>query len=69
VFSRQGMYRDRPGLPQPPYVAGLEVAGTVRTLGHGVAGFDVGEPVVTLSADSGTGGHAAIFVSDAAYVT
>jgi NADPH2:quinone reductase len=44
------------------------VAGTVRALGEGVAGFEVGEPVVTLSANSGTGGYAAIFVSDAAYV-
>ena len=68
VFIRQGLYRDRPGLPQPPYVPGLEVAGTVRALGEGVAGFEVGEPVVTLSANSGTGGYAAIFVSDAAYV-
>ena len=55
VFIRQGLYRDRPGLPQPPYVPGLEVAGTVRALGEGVAGFEVGEPVVTLSANSGTG--------------
>jgi NADPH:quinone reductase len=46
----------------------LEVAGIVRALGEGVAGFEVGEPVVTLSANSGTGGYAAIFVSDAAYV-
>jgi NADPH:quinone reductase-like Zn-dependent oxidoreductase len=36
VFIRQGLYRDRPGLPQPPYVPGLEVAGTVRALGEGV---------------------------------
>lgn len=68
VFIRQGLYRDRPGLPQPPYVPGLEVAGTVRALGEGVAGFGIGEPVVTLSANRGTGGYAAIFVSDAAYV-
>ena len=67
VFIRQGLYRDRPGLPQPPYVPGLEVAGTVRALGEGVAGFDAGEPVVTLSANNGTGGYAAIFISDAAY--
>jgi hypothetical protein len=44
------------------------VAGTVRGLGEGVVGFGVGEPVVTLSANSGAGGYAAIFVSDAAYV-
>jgi NADPH:quinone reductase len=29
VFIRQGLYRDRPGLLQPPYVPGLEVAGQV----------------------------------------
>jgi NADPH2:quinone reductase len=68
VFIRQGLYRDRPGLPQPPYGPGLEVAGTVRALGEGVAGFEVFEPVVTLSANSGTGGYAGIFVSEAAYV-
>jgi NADPH:quinone reductase len=68
VFIRQRRYRDRPGLPQPPYVPGLEVAGTVRALGEGVAGFEAGAPVVTLSANSGTGGYAAIFVSDAAFV-
>jgi NADPH:quinone reductase len=49
-------------------VSGLEVAGTVHALGEGVAGFEAGEPVVTLSANSGTGGYAAIFVSDMAYV-
>src|SRR5215470_2620480 len=56
IYIRQGLYKDRPGLPQPPYVPGLEVAGTVRALGDGVAGFEVGELVVTLSANSGTGG-------------
>lgn len=56
VFIRQGLYRDRPGLPQPPYVPGLEVARTVRALGDGVAGFEAGESVVTLSANGGTGG-------------
>ena len=34
VYIRQGLYRDRAGLPQPPYVPGLEVAGTIRTLGR-----------------------------------
>ena len=46
VFLRQGLYKDRPGLPQPPFVPGLEVAGTVRGLGPGVAGFAVGDRVV-----------------------
>ena len=33
IYIRQGLYRTRPGLPQPPYVPGLEVAGTIRALG------------------------------------
>jgi NADPH:quinone reductase len=49
VFIRQGLYKDREGLPQPPYVPGLEVAGAVRELGDGVDGFVAGEPVVTVT--------------------
>lgn len=67
VFIRQGLYKDRPGLPQPPYVPGLEVAGTVRALGDGVTGFAVGEKVVALSAN-GTGGYASVYVRDQAFV-
>jgi NADPH:quinone reductase len=67
VFLRQGLYKDRPGLPQPPFVPGLEVAGTVRALGAGVTGFAVGEKVVTFSA-TGAGGYAAILVSNQALV-
>jgi NADPH2:quinone reductase len=62
VFLRQGLYKDRPGLPQPPFVPGLEVAGTVRELGAGVTGFAVGERVVTFSA-TGAGGYASILVA------
>ena len=39
VFIRQGLYKDREGLPQPPYVPGLEVAGSIRELGDGLDGF------------------------------
>jgi NADPH:quinone reductase len=46
-------------------VPGLEVAGTVRELGDGVTGFQVGEPVVTLSQMS-LGGYATVTVADAA---
>lgn len=67
VYVRQGLYKDREGLPRPPYVPGLEVAGTVRALGDGVTGFAIGEPVVALSAD-GTGGYASVYVRDQAYV-
>jgi NADPH2:quinone reductase len=67
LFLRQGVYRDRPGMPQPPFVPGLEVAGTVRALGDGVTGFAVGEPVVSMSA-AGTGGYASVYVADVARV-
>lgn len=65
VFIRQGLYRDRDGLPQPPYVPGLEVAGTIRELGEGVDSFTVGEPVVTLSGTGAEDGYASISVVDA----
>ena len=64
VYLRRGQFKDQPGLPQPPYIPGLEVAGTVRALGDGVDTFRVGEPVVTLSA-SGDGGYASVAVADA----
>lgn len=67
VFIRQGLYKDREGLPQPPYVPGLEVAGTVHELGDGVDGVTVGEPVVTLSGTGAEGGYAAIRVVDARF--
>ncbi|MBP2702532.1 hypothetical protein JOL79_01795 [Microbispora sp. RL4-1S] len=54
------------GLPRPPYVPGLEVAGTVRALGGGVTDLRVGEPVVTLSGTGAEGGYASIAVADAA---
>jgi len=66
VYIRQGLYKDRAGLPQPPYVPGLEVAGTVRALGEGVEGFRIGEPVVTLSGTGPEGGYASVAVVDAA---
>ena len=68
VFIRQGLYKDREGLPQPPYVPGLEVAGTVHELGDGVDGFTMGEPVVTLTGTGAEGGYAAIRVVDARFV-
>ena len=68
VFIRQGLYKDREGLPQPPYVPGLEVAGTVRALGGGVDAFAVGEPVVTVTGTGPEGGYASIAVVDARFV-
>jgi NADPH2:quinone reductase len=66
VYIRQGLYKERAGLPQPPYVPGLEVAGTIRALGEGVEGFRIGEPVVTLSGTGAEGGYASVSVADAA---
>jgi NADPH2:quinone reductase len=63
LFFRQGIYKDVPGMPQPPFVPGLEVAGTVRQLGEGVTGLAVGERVVSMSAGDGTGGYASVFVT------
>jgi NADPH:quinone reductase len=64
VFLRQGLYKDRPGLPQPPFIPGLEVAGTVRALGDGVTGLAVGERVVSMSG-TGSGGYASVHVGPA----
>ncbi|MBR7833755.1 zinc-binding dehydrogenase [Actinospica durhamensis] len=64
VFFRRGDLA-RPGFPEPPFVPGLEVAGTVRELGEGVTGFEIGEPVVTLSQMS-LGGYATVTLADAA---
>ena len=66
IYIRRGLYRNRPGLPQPPYVPGLEVAGTIRALGDGAAGFAIGEPVVTLSGTGAEGGYASVMVAAAA---
>jgi len=63
LFFRQGRL-DGPGMPKPPFIPGLEVAGTVRELGAGVIGFRVGEPVVSM-ANTGTGGYATVFRADA----
>jgi NADPH:quinone reductase len=60
VFIRQGLYKDREGLPQPPYVPGLEVGGSIRELGDGVDGFIAGAPVVTVTGTGAEGGYAAI---------
>jgi NADPH2:quinone reductase len=67
VFLRRGDMGERPDLPNPPFVPGLEVAGTVREVGHGVDGFRVGEPVATLSQMT-LGGYASVTLADASMV-
>lgn len=67
LFFRQGLYKDRPNMPRPPFIPGLEVAGTVRELGEGVTGFTVGEKVVSMST-GGTGGYASVYIAQAPLV-
>jgi NADPH2:quinone reductase len=63
VYFRQGLYKDMAGMPGLPFVPGLEVAGTVRELGEGVTGFTIGEKVVSMSAGSGVGGYASVYIA------
>jgi hypothetical protein len=67
-FFRQGICKDVPGMPQPPFIPGLEAAGAIRQLGEGVTGFTVGEKVVSMSAGGSTGGYAPVFVTRPASV-
>lgn len=67
ALFRKGTFEDRPGFPRPPFIPGLEVAGTVRALGEGVTGFSIGERVVTFST-TGTGGYASVAIADPAFV-
>jgi NADPH2:quinone reductase len=67
VLMRSGQFKDAPGTPQPPFVPGLEVTGTVRELGPGVDGLAIGECVVALSS-TGTGGYASIAIANSAMV-
>jgi NADPH2:quinone reductase len=67
VLLLRGDMREHPGLPQPPYVPGGEVTGTVRELGEGVEGFRVGEPVVSMS-QATLGGYAGMTLAQASTV-
>jgi NADPH2:quinone reductase len=64
VIFRRGDRASDPRFPSPPFVPGLEVAGTIRELGEGVTAFRVGEPVVTLSLMT-LGGYATVALADA----
>jgi NADPH2:quinone reductase len=44
-------------IPSAPHIVGYQAAGTIRELGEGVTGFEVGQPVV---ATMGAGSHAEI---------
>ena len=58
IMQRRGHYD---GGPEPPYVAGLEVAGVVDAVGEGV-GRSVGDRVVSMV---GAGGYAEYAIGDA----
>jgi len=58
VMGRRGSMR----YYQPPFVPGLEVSGTVRALGPGVEGLEVGQPVAALTTD---GGYAEVAIAPA----
>ena len=50
VFARLGVY---PGIPNPPFVPGIEYAGTVENTGHGVRGFRRGQKVFGFTRQNG----------------
>lgn len=61
LMARQGTY---PAAPKPPMTPGLEVAGTVASLGANVQGFAVGDRVMSLL-QTGGGGYAEQAVAEA----
>jgi len=58
IMQRRGVY---PGGPEPPYIPGMEVAGTVESTGEGV-GVSEGDRVVAMV---NTGGYAEYTTADA----
>lgn len=67
VFIRKGYFKDVPGMAQPSFVPGLEVAGVVKEVGEGVTDVKVGERVVAMST-SGIGGYASQYIANASLV-
>ena len=59
LLMQKGTYQDT---PEPPFVPGLEIAGTVTELGDDVSGFEVGDRVAVYC---GEGGLAEIGAFDA----
>lgn len=62
LFVRAGVY---PATPKPPFVPGMEISGTIRAVGEGVAGLSPGRPVAAVPI---FGGHAEEVVVPAARV-
>lgn len=67
AMIRRGAFADVDAVQKPPYVPGLEVAGTVRAVGAGVVGLEVGDPVATLTLPN-SGGYAQVVVAPASLV-
>ena len=63
IMARVGLY---PDAPKPPTVVGYEVAGTVKALGDGVTGFEVGDRVMAGTRFGGYSELVAAKVTDAA---
>ncbi len=59
LLMQKGTYQDT---PQPPFVPGLEISGTVIELGEGTSGFSVGDRVAVYC---GQGGLAEVGAFDA----
>lgn len=64
---RRGAFADVDGVVKPPFVPGLEVAGTVRAIGEGVTGLRPGEQAATLTLPD-QGGYAEVVVAPASLV-
>jgi len=62
VLIRRGAFAAYDLRMQPPYVPGIEVAGTIRAIGEGVTTLRVGDRVSTLSISTG-GGYAEVMVA------
>jgi NADPH:quinone reductase len=56
THARAGAYADRDPVKQPPWVPGMDVAGTVVEVGDGVAHVAPGEPVMGIVVPSGAHG-------------
>ena len=50
LLMQKGTYQDT---PEPPFVPGLEIAGTITELGQGVSGFEVGDRVAVYCGQGG----------------
>jgi len=67
AIIRRGTFAHLDYVPKPSYVPGLEVTGTVRTVGKGVTGLVIGEQVATVTLPN-SGGYAEVVAAPAALV-